>query len=84
MKDPRLGFESELQPLAYATAIAHQIQATSMTYAALHGHAWILNPLSKAGDQTHIIMDTGWVLNPLNHSKNSTQRYLLAVPTSPL
>ena len=31
---------------------------------------WILNPLSEARDQTHVLMDTNWVCNPLNHSGN--------------
>ena len=31
----------------------------------------ILNPLSKARDQTSILMDTNWVLNPLSHKRNS-------------
>ena len=29
---------------------------------------WILNPLSEARDQTHILMDTIQVLNPLSHN----------------
>ena len=32
---------------------------------------WILNPLSKARDQTFILMETGWVLNPLSYNRNS-------------
>ena len=32
---------------------------------------WILNPLNKARDQTHIFMDTSQVLNPLSHNGNS-------------
>ena len=31
----------------------------------------ILNPLSKARGQTHILMDTRWVFNPLSQSGNS-------------
>ena len=32
---------------------------------------WILNPLCKARDQTHILMDTSRVHNPLSHNRNS-------------
>ena len=30
---------------------------------------WILNPLSRARDRTHILKDTIWVFNPLSHNK---------------
>ena len=33
----------------------------------------ILNPLSKARDWTHSLMDTSWVHNPLSHNRNSRQ-----------
>ena len=32
---------------------------------------WILIPLSKARDQTCILMDTSWVLHPLSHNGNA-------------
>ena len=54
----RLGVESELQLLAYATATA--IPDLSLTLNA-HYSLWqhqIINTLSEAGDQTHILMDT--------------------------
>ena len=35
-----------------------------------HQHQ-ILNPLSKARDQTHIVLDTSQILNPPSHSGNS-------------
>ena len=44
---PRLGAEQKLQLPAYATATA-----TAML---------IPGPLSKARDQTHMLMDTSWV-----------------------
>ena len=55
----RLGAESELQPLAYATPQC-QIQAASVTFTTTHGNARSFNPLSKARDQTFVIMDTSW------------------------
>ena len=57
MEIPRLGVEWELQLLAYATAIA--TQHLSHIYNPYH-RSWqcrILNPLSKARDQTLILMD---------------------------
>ena len=39
------------------------IQAVSTTYNTAHGKCQILNPLSKASDQTHIFSDTSWVHN---------------------
>ena len=40
-----------------------------------HGlrQCWILNPLSKARDRTHIPMDTSWVCNLLSHNENSQE-----------
>ena len=46
---PRPGVESELQLPAYSTAIATPDQSRSWQH-------WILNPLSKARDQTHNLM----------------------------
>ena len=80
---PRLGVESELQLLAYTTATAMQKQLMAWATATatwplscfcdLCCSSWqcgILNPLSEAGNGTHILMDTSWVLNPLNHYGN--------------
>ena len=58
MDIPRLGVEMELQLPAYATAIA-----TPDLNLVCHLHCSsrqrrILNPLSKAGDQTGILSDT--------------------------
>ena len=37
------------------------------------------NPLSNAGDQTHILMDTSLVRNPLSHNGNSWRVIILAL-----
>ena len=68
---PRLGVKLELQLLTTATATA--TQDPSRICDLHHGsRQWqILNPLSEARDQTHILMATGWVHNPLSHSGNS-------------
>ena len=61
----------ELQLLAYTTATATQ----DLSYACNLHHSswqhWILNPLSEARDQTHILMDTSQVSNLLSHNGNS-------------
>ena len=56
MEVPRLGVESELELLAYTTATAMQDPSCVCK---LHHSSWqrrILNPLSKAKDQTHNLM----------------------------
>ena len=70
MKIPRLGVESELQLPAYAPATA----MLDPNHICNLLHSWqhqILNPLGKARDGTHILMDTSQVLNSLSHSGNS-------------
>ena len=47
------------------------IWAASVTYITAHQQRWILNPLSKARDQTPILMDTNWLRSLLNHNRNS-------------
>ena len=61
MEVPRLGGESELQLLAYATATATQ----DLSYVCDLHHSswqcWILNPLKEARDQICILIDTSQV-----------------------
>ena len=61
MEVPRLEVKSELQLLAYATAPA--ILDPNRIYDQHHSSQQhrILNPLSKARDQTYILMDTSQV-----------------------
>ena len=75
MEVPRLGVESELQLLAYATAT--RTQTPSATY--LHhssGQYQILNPLSEARDQIRILMAISQVCNPLSHQGNTSIQIL--------
>ena len=61
MEVPRLGVQSELQLLAYARATAMQDPSHICSlYHSSQQHR-ILNPLSKARDQTCILIDTGLV-----------------------
>ena len=75
MEVPRLGVKSELQWLATATAIATTTATLGLSrFCDLHHSSWerqILNPLSEAGDHTHILIDTSRVHNPLIHNRNS-------------
>ena len=67
-----------LAPSAYGISWARsQIRDAAASRHYSHGNAGskqqrrILNPLSKAKDWTHILMDTSWVLNLLSHNGNS-------------
>jgi len=59
MEIPRLGVESELQLLAYATATATRDPSHICDHSSWQ--CWIPNPLSKTRDQTHILMDTSGI-----------------------
>ena len=71
MEVPRLGVKWELKLPAYATATATQDPSRDFDLHHSSRQHQILNPLSKARDQTHVPMDTSQVLNPLNHKGNS-------------
>ena len=61
MEVPRWGVESELQLPAYTTTPEmHRILATFASYHS-SWQRWIPNPLSKARNQTHILMETSQV-----------------------
>ena len=55
---PRLGVKLELQPLAYTTATATPNPSHICDLHHSSGRCRILNPLSEARDQTHILTDT--------------------------
>jgi len=58
MEVPRLGVESELQLLAYTITTAMQDPSPVCNLYHSSWWHWILNPLSKARDRTHILMVT--------------------------
>ena len=76
MEVPGLGVELERQVLADTTAMA--IPDPSCVFELCHssGQRQILNPLSEARGQTHVLMDTSRVLNPPSH-KNSISFFLV-------
>ena len=76
MGTSRLGVESELQLPAFATATAMWDWSCVCD---LYHSSWqcqILNPLSEARDQTHILMDASQVCQPLSHDGNSNTIFL--------
>ena len=71
MEVPRLGIKSELQLLAYTTATTMPDPSHICDLHHSSQQHWILNPLSRARDRTHILLDTCWVCNLLSHNGNS-------------
>ena len=60
MEVPRLAVESELQLMACTTPQQRGIQAASVTNTTALG-TLDPNPLGKARDGTHILIDTSWI-----------------------
>ena len=81
MEVPRLGFQLELQLPAYATAIATQGPSHVCHLHHRSRPRQILNPLSKAGDGTRILMDPSRVHNPLSHNTNSLRVFIFTGET---
>ena len=63
MEVPRLGVESELQLLAYTTAIAMRDPSHVCDLHHSSGQRQIPDPLSEARDQTCILMDTSRIVS---------------------
>ena len=68
MEVPSLEIKSELQLLAYATITATWDPSHVCNPHHSSWQHWILNPLGKARDRTHIFIDTSWVHNLLSHN----------------
>ena len=64
MEVPSLGVTSELRLPTYTTAMAAPDLSRICDQCCSLRQRWILNPLSKARDQTHILTGTSQVLNP--------------------
>ena len=61
MEIPKLGVESELQVLAYTTVTAMwDLRSICSLYHSSQQY-WISNPLYKAWDQTHSLIDTSQI-----------------------
>ena len=82
---PRLGIRLELQLLAYTTATATpdpihvcNLHHSSRPHSSWHQSSlqhWILNPVSRARDQTCVLMVTSWVC--YNLAKTQTPYFFL-------
>ena len=68
MEVPGPGVDSELQLGASATATATPDPRHTCDLHHSSQQRRILNPLSEARDQTHILMDNSRFLNPLSHN----------------
>ena len=60
MEVPKLGVESELQPLVCTTAAATPDPSRVCDLHHISWHPWILNPLSEARDRTRVLVCTSW------------------------
>ena len=83
MEVPRQGVESELQPLAFTTAIpTHDLSCVCD----LHHSSWqrqILNPLSEARDRTRNLVVPSRIRQPLSHEGNSSACFYFLFSTLP-
>ena len=61
MDIPRIGMELELHLTTYTTAPAMPDPTCVCDLHHSSQQHWILNPLSKARDQTPILVDTSWL-----------------------
>ena len=67
----RLGVQSELQLLAYATATATPDPSPICHLHRSSQQCWILTTVSEAGGQARVLADASQVHSPLSHNGNS-------------
>ena len=79
VEDPSLGVKLELQLLGYTTATATQDPSHVCDLQHSSQPCQILNPMSEARDQAHILMDTNQVCNLLSHNGNSKIYHILFI-----
>ena len=75
MEISKLGVKLELQLPAYATATAMLDPSCICDLRCSLQQCWILSPLSKAMDQTHVLMEISQILNLLSHKGNSEKLF---------
>ena len=80
---PRLGVKSEQQPPVYTTATATRdtSHVCNPSHSSLQRR--ILNPLSEARDQSHILHEYQSDLLALNHNRNSLHAHLIPAVSNP-
>ena len=78
MEIPRPGVESQLQMPAYTTAVAMQDWRLAFNRRHSSQQHQILNPLSKARNQIHILLGISGVHNPLSQNGNSQNSVIYA------
>ena len=76
MELPILEIKWEMKQSAYVTATAMPDPSCILGLCHSLQQRLILNPLSKATDQTYILMETNQVRNPLSHSGNSGYHFV--------
>ena len=77
MEVPSLGVKSELQVPAYTTTTVKPDPSCILHHSL--EQCQMLNSLSKARDQTHILMDISQILILLSHNGHSVLRYIFVV-----
>ena len=79
MEVPRLRVRLQLQPLAYATAIAMPVPSLICDLHHSSQQLQILNPLNKVRDETCVLTDGSQICFLLNHDRNTQYHFLITL-----